>query len=52
MTDRPAMGRTVRIGITGPIGCGKSQVTRWLAKHGVRVVDADDEARAVTAPGV
>ena len=51
MTDGSGHGRTVRIGITGPIGCGKSQVARWLARHGVRVVDADEEARAVTAPG-
>lgn len=43
--------RTVRIGITGPIGCGKSQVVRWLSELGVSVVDADQEARAVTAPG-
>ncbi len=43
--------RTVRIGITGPIGCGKSQVVRWLADLGVAVVDADQEARAVTGPG-
>ena len=49
--------RTVRIGITGPIGCGKSQVVRWLAELGVAVVDADGIARmlrrfgaAVTAP--
>ncbi len=44
-------GRTVRIGITGPIGCGKSQVVRWLAELGVAVVDADAVARTVTAPG-
>lgn len=43
--------RTIRIGITGPIGCGKSQVARWLADLGVTVVDADREARIVTAPG-
>jgi dephospho-CoA kinase len=43
--------RTVRIGITGPIGCGKSQVVAWLRELGVHVVDADAEARAVTAPG-
>jgi dephospho-CoA kinase len=42
---------TVRIGITGPIGCGKSQVVRWLAELGVVVIDADEEARAVTSPG-
>ncbi|HEY3335404.1 MAG TPA: dephospho-CoA kinase [Candidatus Limnocylindrales bacterium] len=43
--------RTVRIGITGPIGCGKSRVVRWLAELGVHVVDADEEARAVTSAG-
>ena len=46
-----AVRRTVRIGITGPIGCGKSQVARWLAARGARVVDADLVAREVTAPG-
>ena len=48
MTTGP---RTLRIGITGPIGCGKSQVARWLAELGVHVVDADGVARSVTAPG-
>jgi len=43
--------RTVRIGITGPIGCGKTQVARWLSELGVHVVDADVIARTVTAPG-
>jgi dephospho-CoA kinase len=42
---------SVRIGITGPIGCGKSQVARWLAELGAGVVDADLVAREVTAPG-
>jgi dephospho-CoA kinase len=46
-----AVKRTIRIGITGPIGCGKSQVGRWLAERGARVVDADQVAREVTAPG-
>ena len=46
-----AVRRTIRIGITGPIGCGKSQVARWLAARGARVVDADLVAREVTAPG-
>ncbi len=45
------MSRTVRIGITGPIGCGKSQVASWLADLGAVVVDADVVAREVTAPG-
>jgi dephospho-CoA kinase len=38
---------TVRIGLTGPIGCGKSTVAGWLAEHGAAVVDADDVARRV-----
>ena len=45
------MSRTIRLGITGPIGCGKSQVARWLAERGAVVVDADVVAREVTAPG-
>ena len=51
MSERTGPGRTIRIGITGPIGCGKTQVVRWLAELGVHVVDADAVARAVTAPG-
>ena len=47
----PGSRRTVRIGITGPIGCGKSQVVQWLAELGVAIVDADAVARGVTAPG-
>jgi len=42
---------TLRIGLTGPIGCGKSTVARWLADLGATVVDADDIARDVTAVG-
>ena len=41
----------IRIGITGPIGCGKSTVARWLGERsGVSVIDADHEARLVLAP--
>jgi dephospho-CoA kinase len=40
------------IGVTGPIGCGKSTVARWLGERPrVVVVDADHEARLVLAPG-
>ena len=43
---------TVRIGLTGPIGCGKSTVAGWLGERpGVIVIDADDVAREVVAPG-
>jgi len=47
----PGPSRPVVIGITGPIGCGKSQVARWLAELGATVIDADTVARGVTAPG-
>jgi dephospho-CoA kinase len=44
--------RPLRIGLTGPIGCGKSTVAGWLGEHpGVVVVDADDVAREVVEPG-
>ncbi|HEV2006353.1 MAG TPA: dephospho-CoA kinase [Candidatus Limnocylindrales bacterium] len=39
--------RTIRIGLTGPIGCGKSTVASWLAELGAVVVDADVVARDV-----
>jgi dephospho-CoA kinase len=41
----------LRIGLTGPIGCGKSTVAGWLAELGAVVVDADRVARDVTPPG-
>ena len=43
--------RTLRIGLTGPIGCGKSTVGGWLRDLGAAVVDADDVARRVVEPG-
>ena len=43
--------RTVRIGLTGPIGCGKSTVASWLRELGAVVLDADVVAREVTRPG-
>jgi dephospho-CoA kinase len=42
---------TVRIGITGPIGCGKSTVAGWLGELGATVIDADRIARYVVEPG-
>jgi dephospho-CoA kinase len=47
-----ARPRAVRIGLTGPIGCGKSTVARWLGERpGVAVIDADRVARDVLDPG-
>ena len=43
--------RAVRIGLTGPIGCGKSTVAGWLAARGAVAVDADVVAREVVEPG-
>ncbi len=40
------------IGLTGPIGCGKSTVGRMLAELGGSVIDADDLARRATGKGV
>lgn len=54
VTGRASNGRTqrtVRIGLTGPIGCGKSTVASWLAERGAVVVDADIVAREVVEPG-
>jgi dephospho-CoA kinase len=42
---------TLVIGITGPIGCGKSTIAGWLAEDGAVVVDADAIARDVTGLG-
>ena len=47
-----AARHALRIGITGPIGCGKSTIARWLGERpGVVVVDADQVAREVLNPG-
>ena len=41
----------MRVGLTGGIGAGKSEVARRLAALGAVIVDADVAARAVVAPG-
>ncbi|MEJ7752525.1 MAG: dephospho-CoA kinase [Candidatus Limnocylindrales bacterium] len=46
MSARPFL-----IGLTGPIGCGKSTVAAVLGQLGATVIDADTVAREVTAPG-
>lgn len=39
------------IGLTGPTGAGKSELTALLTKAGIPVVDTDILAREVTQPG-
>lgn len=39
------------IGLTGGIATGKSTVSNWLKTHGYAVIDADELARLVVAPG-
>ncbi|MFJ2777943.1 dephospho-CoA kinase [Kitasatospora sp. NPDC087315] len=41
----------LKIGLTGGIGAGKSEVSRLLAAHGAVIVDSDVIAREVVAPG-
>jgi dephospho-CoA kinase len=41
----------VKVGLTGGIGAGKSEVSRRLAGLGAVVIDADAVAREVVAPG-
>jgi dephospho-CoA kinase len=45
------MGRRLRIGLTGGIASGKTTVAQRFKELGVPVVDADESARAVVAPG-
>jgi dephospho-CoA kinase len=41
----------LRVGLTGGIGSGKSEVSRRLAAQGAVLIDADAIAREVVAPG-
>jgi dephospho-CoA kinase len=41
----------LRVGLTGGIGAGKSEVSRRLAAYGAVVIDADQIAREVVEPG-
>lgn len=41
----------LRVGLTGGIGAGKSEVSRRLAGYGAVVIDADAVAREVVEPG-
>jgi dephospho-CoA kinase len=41
----------LKVGLTGGIGAGKSEVARRLAHHGAVIIDADVLSREVVAPG-
>lgn len=41
----------LRVGLTGGIGSGKSTVAALFARHGVSIIDTDEIARALAAPG-
>lgn len=41
----------LRVGLTGGIGSGKSEVSKRLAALGAVVIDADEAARSVVEPG-
>ncbi|MCW7990250.1 dephospho-CoA kinase [Streptomyces sp. SID8375] len=41
----------VKVGLTGGIGAGKSEVSRLLASYGAVIVDADKIAREAVEPG-
>lgn len=43
--------RSFRIGVTGNIACGKSLVSSILAENGADILDADQVAHEVMAPG-
>lgn len=43
--------RSLRIGLTGGIGSGKSTVAALLATHGAAIIDTDAIARRLTLPG-
>ena len=45
------MTTQLRIGLTGGIASGKSSVAQRFAELGVPVIDADESARMVVAPG-
>lgn len=41
----------IRVGLTGGIASGKSTVSRYLQERGAHIIDADQLAREVVAPG-
>jgi dephospho-CoA kinase len=47
----PSSPRIFRVGLTGGIASGKSTVARLFAALGVPIIDSDELAREVVAPG-
>lgn len=43
--------RSLHVGLTGGIACGKSRISKYLVKLGAAVLDADQVARQVVLPG-
>lgn len=48
---KPAVGRTLIVGLTGGLASGKSTVAKILRALGAEVIDADELARYVVEPG-
>jgi dephospho-CoA kinase len=46
------MARRLRIGLTGGIASGKTTVAHRFVELGIPVIDADESARTVVAPGM
>jgi dephospho-CoA kinase len=46
-----AQHRAFSVGLTGGIGCGKSTVATLFAARGASVIDTDEIAHSLTAPG-
>lgn len=52
MAPAPGMGaRPLRVGLTGGVASGKSTVAQLFAELGVPIIDTDEIARELTAPG-
>lgn len=49
--SREKTGETMRIGLTGGIGSGKTTVSSYLKEKGFPVINADEIAREITLPG-
>lgn len=46
-----AVHKTVVLGLTGGIACGKSLISTYLREKGIPVIDGDLVARQIVAPG-